>query len=89
MDIDKVLAQLANAPLDHIDLSHVESGVMRGLAQTTAVIKSQTPIRLGAMTVAMIVGVSLSVGGAVSNQSRETLVSGAHLAPSASLALPS
>lgn len=89
MDIDSALAKLANAPLDHIDLSQVEVSVMRGLAQTTSVIKSQAPIRLGAMTAAMIVGVSLGGIAAASSQSRETLVSGAHLAPSALLALPS
>lgn len=89
MDIDSALAKLANAPLDHIDLSQIEVEVMRGLAQTTSVIKSQTPIRLGAMTAAMIVGVSLGGVAAASGQSHETLVSGAHLAPSALLVLPS
>lgn len=88
MDIDRALARLANAPLD-IDLSQIEVGVIRGLAQTTAVIKLQMPIRFGAMTAAMIVGVSLGGAAAASGQSRETLVSGAHLAPSALLALPS
>ena len=89
MDIDSALAKLANAPLDHVDLSQIEVRVMHGLAQTTAVIKSQTPIRLGAMTAALIVGVSLGGVAAASSQIRETLVSGAHLAPSALLALPS
>lgn len=89
MDIDSALAKLANAPLDHVDLSHIEVGVMRGLAQTTAVIKSQASIRIGVMTAALIVGVSLGGVAAASSQSRETLVSGAHLAPSALLALPS
>lgn len=89
MDIDSALAKLANAPLDHVDLSQIEMGVMRGLAQTKSVLKSQMPIRLVAMTAAMIVGVSLGGVAAASSQSRETLVSGAHLAPSALLALPS
>ncbi len=89
MDIDSALAKLAHAPLDHVDLSQIEIGVMRGLAQTTLVIKSQRPIRLGAMTAAMIVGVSLGGVAAASSQSHETLISGAHLAPSALLALPS
>lgn len=89
MDIDNALARLAKAPLDQADLSQIEAGVMRSLAQTTAVIKSQTSIRFGAMTAALIVGVSLGGVAAASSQSRETLVSGAHLAPSALLALPS
>lgn len=89
MDIDTALAKLANAPLDDIDLSQIEVSVMRGLAQMTSVINSQMPIRLGAMTAAIIVGVSLGGVAAASSQSRETLVSGAHLAPSALLALPS
>ena len=33
MDIESALAKLANAPLDHIDLSHIEAGVMRGIGQ--------------------------------------------------------
>jgi hypothetical protein len=37
----------------------------------------------------MIVGVSVGGGVAASSQSGDTLVSGAHLAPSALLALPS
>ncbi len=89
MDIDIALAKLADAPLDHVDLSQIEVRVMRGLAQTKSVIKSQMPIRLGAMTAAMIVGVSVGGGVAASSQSGDTLVSGAHLAPSALLALPS
>lgn len=89
MDIDNALARLAKAPLNQADLSQIEAGVMRSLTQTTVVIKSQTPIRFGAMTVALIVGVSLGGVAASSSQSRETLVSGAHLAPSALLALPS
>lgn len=89
MDIDNALARLAKAPLDQIDLSQIETSVMRGLAEATSVIKSQTPIRFGAMTAALIVGISLGGVAAASSQSRETLVSGAHLAPSALLALPS
>lgn len=89
MDIDIALAKLANAPLDGVDLSQIDVGVMRGLAQMTSVIKSQTPIRFVAMTAAMIVGVSLGGVAAASSQTRETLVSGAHLAPLALLALPS
>lgn len=89
MDIDEVLARLADVPLNNFDLSQIEVGVMGRLAQTASVIKSQAPIRLGAMTAAMIVGVSLGGIAAASGQSRETLVSGAHLAPSALLALPS
>jgi hypothetical protein len=89
MDIDRALQQLANAPLAHADLSQVETGVMRGLAQTATVIRLQTHIRLGAMTAAMLVGVSLGGIAAANSQSREALVSGAHLAPSALLAQPS
>ena len=89
MDIDSALAKLANAPLDHIDLTHIEAGVMRGLAQTATVIRSQIPIRFGAVAAALVVGISLGGVAAVSGQSSETLVSGAHLAPSALLALPS
>lgn len=89
MDIDNALARLAKAPLGQVDLSQIEAGVMRSLAQTTVVIKSQTSIRFGAMTAALIVGVGLGGVAAATNQSRETLVSGAHLAPSALLALPS
>lgn len=89
MDIENALARLAKAPLDQADLSQIEVGVMRSLAQTTAVIKSQTSIRVGAMTAALIVGVSLGGVAAATSQGRETLVSGAHLAPSALLALPS
>ena len=40
MDIDIALAKLADAPLDHVDLSQIEVRVMRGLAQTKSVIKS-------------------------------------------------
>ena len=89
MDIDSALAKLANAPLDHIDLAHIEAGVMRGIGQTTTVIQSQTPIRFGAMAAALVVGISLGGVAAARGQSGETLVSGAHLAPSALLALPS
>ena len=89
MDIDSALAKMANAPLDHIDLSHIEVGVMRGIAQTATVIRSQTPIRFGAMAAALFVGIGLGGVAAASGQSSETLVSGAHLAPSGLLALPS
>lgn len=89
MNIESALKKLANTPLDNVDLSQIDMGVMRGLAQTKSVIKSQVPIRLGVMTVAMIVGASLGGVAAASSQSHETLVSGAHLAPSALLALPS
>lgn len=89
MDIDNALVKLANMPLEQVDLSQIEAGVMRGVAQTATVIRSQTQIRLGAMTAAVIIGVSLGGVPAANSQSRETLVSGAHLAPSALLALPS
>ena len=89
MDIDKALTKLASAPLDHIDLSHIEAGVMRGLAQTATVIRSQIPIRFGAVTAALAIGISLGGVAAASKQNSETFVSGAHLAPSALLALPS
>ena len=89
MDIDSALAKLASAPTRQIDLSQAEAGILRAVAQTAAVLRSQRPIRLGAMMAAMIVGVSLGGVAAASSQSRETLVSGAHLAPSALLALPS
>ena len=89
MDIDNALAKLANAPLDHIDLSHIEAGVMGGIGQAVAVIQSQTPIRFGAVMAALVLGISLGGVAAARGESNETLVSGAHLAPSALLALPS
>ena len=89
MNIDSALAKLANAPLDHIDLSHIEAGVMRSLAQTATVVRSQIPIRFGAVAAALVVGISLSGVAVARSQNREALVSGAHLAPSALLALPS
>ena len=89
MDIDSALAKLANAPLEHIDLSQIQAGVMRSVAQTATVIRSQMPIRLGAMVAALVVGISLGGFAAASGSSSKTFVSGAHLAPSALLALPS
>ena len=91
MDVDNALEQLASAPLEQIDLSGVETGVMRGLAQTTAVIRSQMPIRVGAAAAALVVGISLGgFSAAASNEQQGgTLVSGAHLAPTALLALAS
>ncbi len=88
MDIDKVLARLADAPLNHVDLSQIEMGVMNGLAQTTSVIRSQTPIRFGSVAAAIIVGISLGGVAVANGQSSAPLVSGAHLAPSALLATP-
>ncbi|MFA6219809.1 MAG: hypothetical protein WC692_08515 [Erythrobacter sp.] len=88
MDIDKALARLADAPLNHIDLSQVEMGVMSGLAQSASVIRSQTPIRFGAVAAAMIVGISLGGVAVANSQSSAPLVSGAHLAPSALLVSP-
>lgn len=89
MDIDKALARLAVAPLDNFDLSQIEAEVIVGLAQMTTVIRSQTPIRLGSMVMALVVGVSLGGIAAANRHSSEALVSGAHLAPSALLALAS
>lgn len=89
MDIDNALARLAKAPLDQNDLSHIESGVMRSLSRTRIVVKSQIPIRLGAMAAAMVFGASLVGVASAQHESSETLVSGAHLAPSALLALRS
>ncbi|MCH2240043.1 hypothetical protein [Erythrobacter donghaensis] len=85
MDIDKALARLADAPLNDIDLSLVETGVMSGLAQITSVVRLQTPIRFGAIAAAMIVGISLGGVAVANSQSSAPLVSGAHLAPSALL----
>ena len=85
MDIDKALARLADVPLNHIDLSQIEMGVMSGLAQTTSVIRSQIPIRFGAVAAAMMVGISLGGVAVANSQSSTPLVSGAHLAPSALL----
>lgn len=89
MNIDNALERLANAPLDHADMSQLEATVLRSFAQTTTVIKSQVPIRFGVIAAALVVGVSL--GGvatvtAAQNQNNNTGISGAHLAPSALLA---
>lgn len=89
MDIDKALTRMAKAPLEQIDLSHIESGVMRSLSRTRKVVKSQIPIRLGAMAAAMFVGASLGSVASAQHESSQTLVSGAHLAPSALLAFRS
>lgn len=85
MDIDKALARWADAPFDHIDLSHVETGVMNRLAQNMSVIRSQAPIRFGAVAAAMIVGFGVGGVAVANSQSDAALVSGAHLAPSALL----
>lgn len=89
MDIDKALARLAEAPLDNFDLSQIETEVIVGLAQMTTVIRSQAPIRLGSMAMALVVGVSLGGIAVANRQSSDALVSGAHLAPSALLAFAS
>lgn len=89
MNIDNALEQLANAPLDHVDISQLEASVLRSFAQTTTVIKSQVPIRFGVMSAALVVGVSLGGVTALTvaqNQNNNTPISGAHLAPSALLA---
>lgn len=87
MDIDNALARLASAPSEQVDLSRVEAGVMRSLTQTTAVIRSQMPIRFGAAAAALVVGISLGglAAAASSEPQGEALVSGAHLAPTALL----
>lgn len=89
MDIDKALVRLAGASLDDIDLSQAEICIMRDIAQLTAVVRSQTPIRFGAMAMALVVGMSLGGMAASSSHDTETLISGAHLAPSSLLAFPS
>jgi hypothetical protein len=89
MDIDSALAKLASAPLDYADLSQIEARVMGRLAQTTTIIRSQAPIRFGVMVAAVVVGMSLGGIAVASGRSGWTLVSGAHLAPSALLAFPS
>lgn len=89
MNIDNALEQLANAPMDLADISQLEANVLRSFAQTTTVIKSQVPIRFGVMAVALVVGVSLGGVAALAvaqNQNNDTVISGAHLAPSALLA---
>jgi hypothetical protein len=88
MDIDSALAKLASAPAEDFDLSHVETRIMRALAQSAAVVRSQRPIRLGAMIAALAAGLGFGAFASASNQSGQTLVSGAHLAPSALLAMP-
>ena len=89
MDIDKALVRLANAPLDHADMSQLEASVLRSFAQTAKVIKSQVPIRFGVMAAALVVGVSFGGVAAITaaqNPNNDTTISGAHLAPSALLA---
>ena len=82
MDIDRALTRLANAPLEQVDLSQIEAGVMRGIAQTATLIRLQTPVRYAAMLAALVVGTSLGGITTASDQAKNSLVSGAHLAPS-------
>lgn len=89
MNIDSALEQLADTPLDHVDMSQLEESVLRSFAQTTAIIKSQVPIRFGGIAAALVVGISLGSVATLAvaqNQNKHTAISGAHLAPSALLA---